>query len=49
MTLLSWCDEFVGDVLDHHGNSLKRTGEWDEVVDALRLALRLLDAEDFKR
>lgn len=38
--LVAWCDEFVGDVRDNLGNSLKSSGEWDEVLRDLRDALK---------
>lgn len=38
--LVAWCDEFIGEVLDNNGVSLKRSGEWTEVLGDLRKALR---------
>lgn len=38
--LVAWCDEFVGTVLDNSGNSLTKSGEWQEVLGTLRAALQ---------
>ena len=43
--LLSWIDEFVNEVYDHSGNSLVQSGEWDEVLANLRIALSILDSQ----
>lgn len=38
-TLLVWFDEYVAEVLDHNGQSLVKSGEITEIVEALRKAL----------
>jgi hypothetical protein len=38
--LVDWCDEFVHNVLDVRENSLTDSGEWPEVIENLREALR---------
>jgi len=40
--LVAWCDEFVGRVYDNSGNSLTKSGEWQEVLGDLRSALQPL-------
>lgn len=42
---VSWCDEFVGEVFDHKGNSLTASGEWGELLDELYDALLPLEEE----
>jgi hypothetical protein len=41
--LVDWVDAFVEEVIDIRGCSLVKSGEWDEVVSALRKALRTVD------
>lgn len=43
--LVAWCDAFVGEVLDNNGVSLKRSGEWAEVIEDLRDALRPVEGD----
>ena len=41
--LMAFHDEYVWDVLDHFSKSVKDSGEWTDVVEAMRTALRQED------
>lgn len=47
-TLVAWCNEFVADVLDHNGLSLLNSGEWQEILGDLELALEPLEPVEDK-
>jgi hypothetical protein len=41
--LVAWCREYVGNVLDNDGESLTSSGEWQEVLNDLKKALKPLE------